>query len=132
MKRVACAFLMALTLVACGTPAASNTGAAATPAPAGTPIVAGSTEEKARQALAKQLGVAADDLQLIGKEANDWRDASLGCPDPAAMYAMVITPGFKYTFGDGTKTYAVHTNQEGSISVLCDSGKPISLGAVAQ
>jgi hypothetical protein len=123
---------MVLTLAACGTPANTNTGTGATPAPAGTPITAGSPEDKALQALAQQIGAAANTLQLTGVEAQEWPDAGLGCPDPAALYAAVITPGFKFTFSDGSKTYAVHTDQAASSLVYCDSGKPTVLGAVSQ
>ena len=150
MKRIACALLMGLALAGCGSPAASNTGAAATAAPAGssavvattvvpagtappaaTPLAAGSVEEKALQALAKQTGVEASALQLTGKEEQEWSDSSLGCPDPAAMYLQVITPGYKLTFSDGTKSYAVHTDDTASRLVLCERGQPATLGAVA-
>ena len=144
MKRIACALLMVLALVGCGSPAASNTGAAATAAPAGSsavvattvapaamPLAAGSVEEKALQALAKRTGVEASALQLTGKEEQEWSDSSLGCPDPAAMYLQVITPGYKLTFSDGTKSYAVHTDDTASRLVLCERGQPATLGAVA-
>ena len=149
MKRIACALLMVLVLAGCGSPAASNTGAAstapagsnavvattaapaATTAPAVTPLAAGSVEEKALQALAKQTGVEASVLQLTGKEAQEWSDSSLGCPDPAALYLQVITPGYKLTFSDGTKSYAVHTDDTASRLVLCERGQPAELGAVA-
>lgn len=132
MKRIACSCLIVLTLAACGTPTNTNTGAATTPALAGTPITAGSTEDKAIQALATQIGAAANTLQLTGVEAHDWPDPGLGCPDPAALYAAVITPGFKYTFSDGAKTYAVHADQAGTSMVLCENGKPTTLGTVTK
>ncbi len=149
MKRIACALLMGLVLAGCGSPASSNTGAAATAsagsnavvtttaapaattAPAATPLSAGSVEEKALQALAKQTGVEASALQLTDKEAQEWSDSSLGCPDPAALYLQVITPGYKLTFSDGTKSYAVHTDDTASRLVLCERGRPAELGAVA-
>jgi hypothetical protein len=134
MKRIACSFLMVLTLAACGTPANtattpldSNTGTVTTPAPAGTPIVEGSPEAKAVQALAEQIGAAATTLQLTAMEEREWPDPGLGCPDPAAMYAQVITPGFMFTFSDGAKTYAVHTDATAENVVLCESGKPTTL-----
>lgn len=129
MKRSACSFLMVLTLAACGTPTNTNTGAAPTPVPAGTPITAGSPEDEALQALATQIGAAANTLQLTGIEAQDWNDSSLGCAGDG-MYTQVITPGFKYTFSDGTKTYAVHSDTTGSSMVLCENGKPTTLGTV--
>ena len=145
MKRVASTFLMVLALAACGSPADSNTGAAATAAPADsntgaaataapatTPLAAGSPEEKAVQALAKQIGVAANALQLTGKEAQEWPDSGLGCPDPATMYTQVITPGYKLTFSDGTKSYAVHIDEAASRLVLCENGQPVELGAAVQ
>lgn len=131
MKRIACSFLMVLTLAACGTPANTNTGTAATPAPAGTPITRGGPGDKAIEALATQIGVAANTLQLTGMSEREWPDPGLGCPDPAALYAAVITPGFLFTFSDGAKTYEVHSDATGSNMVLCENRKPTALGTVS-
>lgn len=128
MKRFACSFLIVLTLAACGMPVNTTTGAATTPAPAGTPITAGSPEDKAIQALATQIGATANTLQLTGIVEQEWPDPGLGCPDPAALYVQVITPGFQFTFSDGAKTYEVHSDSTGSHMVLCENGKPTTLG----
>ena len=90
-------------------------------------LPADSIEGKAAQALAQKLGIGADKLQLTAKEPQEWSDSSLGCPAPDMMYLQVITPGFKLTFSDGTKTYEVHTDERGSHFVLCENKQPVSL-----
>ena len=152
--RAALIIILALTLAGCGsaeaTPGSSATttegtpGAEATPpaestttgeaagptstsAPTGSPLPANSIEAKAAQALAQKLGLGVDQLQLTAKETREWRDSSLGCAAPGMMYAQVITPGFKLTFSDGTKTYEVHTDERGSRFLLCENKQPVGL-----
>jgi hypothetical protein len=141
--RIALVMIMLLALVGCGSPATTGT-TATTPAPTTAPaptsvpaamtapaatLPAGSVEAKALEILATQLGTQAATLQLTGKEAKDWPDPSLGCPKRGVMYAAVITPGFKLTFSDGSKTYDVRTDENGTRAVLCDNGQPTQLGS---
>lgn len=41
------------------------------------------------------LAVPADEVQVISVERQEWRDSSLGCPEPGKGYLMVITPGYQ-------------------------------------
>lgn len=91
---------------------------------------AGVAEEVGRQAsafLAQQLNVPADTLTLQSSEEMQWSDGSLGCPRPDTMYTQAIVPGYKLTFSDGSATYALHTNADGSNVVWCDNGQPREL-----
>ena len=152
MRKLLFAVLLVL-LAACGQPATTGTSPttaptsapAATPAPADTPapaatmpaaetvdpagqtVLADSPEAKALGALTSSLGDGTAPLQFMGSEPQEWSDGSLGCPQDGMMYAQVITPGFKMTFSDGTKTYTVHTNETGDQIVICDKGKPMDL-----
>ena len=86
-----------------------------------------SPESAAREALAKQLGVAPDAPSLIAFESMEWGDTSLGCPEPDTFYAQVITPGFRLVFGHtvGTQVefHEYHANEDGSIVVSCEPQK---------
>ena len=53
----------------------------------------------ARQDLAGRLAIepeqADHEISIIQATAQEWPDASLGCPQPGMMYAQVITPGYQ-------------------------------------
>jgi hypothetical protein len=112
-------------------PAAEPT--AATPATDTTAAPGGSDTDmigpsaRVLAALVQQFGLDTANLQLVSAEEQEWPTPALGCPQDGAMYAQVITPGYKITFTDGTKTYAVHTDETGDQALLCDGGTPTVL-----
>lgn len=128
-----------LVLIACGTPDATPTATPQT-AQQTTPTILDSptlppqpavlTVEQqgtlAQQSLATQLRRDPTTITLVKVEPKEWADASLGCPDPAMMYAQMLTPGALVTLNDGSQDYAVHTSADG-FAVLCENGKPIEL-----
>ena len=67
--------------------------------------------------LASELNATKDEFSLIGFETVTWVDGSLGCPQPGHVYTKAIIPGYKFVFSYGTASYAVHTNQRGTIFV---------------
>lgn len=80
-------------------------------------------EEAARALLAGEVGADPGDFSLESSERVQWSDASLGCPQPGYAYAQVVTPGYRLVFAlDGT-TYQVHTNDDGSHAVICETGR---------
>jgi hypothetical protein len=83
--------------------------------------------EQARQRLAATVGVDADRMELVASSVQDWSDASLGCPDPAAGYAQVIVPGYLLIFRSGDTVYDVHTSRTGRPMVYCRAGLPVLL-----
>ncbi len=48
----------------------------------------------AREDLAEFLGISVNTVAITLAEEMTWSDASLGCPQPGAMYPQVLTPGF--------------------------------------
>jgi hypothetical protein len=73
----------------------------------------------ARENLAQKLGLSPEAIRLVSVEAVEWRDTSLGCPQPGMMYAQVITPGFRVVLEAGGKKYDYHTDR-GRFVVLCE------------
>lgn len=85
-------------------------------------------DEQIKQQLAVTLGQPADTLTLVRKEHIEWSDSALGCPQPGMMYMQVLTPGYKLTFSDGTRTYDIHTGRQGTPAIWCDHGQSKRLG----
>ena len=79
--------------------------------------------ERATAQLSEEEGIAVEDIEVASTEQVDWPDASLGCPEPGAMYAQVITPGYRIVLEADGDTYEYHTalNPEGQI-VRCEGG----------
>ncbi len=73
----------------------------------------------AREDLARKLGLASEAIQLVSVETVEWRDTSLGCPQPGMMYAQVITPGYRVLLEAEGKRYDYHTDT-GQFVVLCE------------
>jgi hypothetical protein len=55
----------------------------------------GAPETIARRAVADALGLDPAEFRVISSVPRDFPDASLGCPQPDAAYAQVITPGYQ-------------------------------------
>jgi hypothetical protein len=64
----------------------------------------------ARQALAKDLGIDIGGVTLQKIEATEWRDSSLGCPQPGMNYLQVITPGYLIVLDAQGSSYEYHTD----------------------
>ncbi len=69
----------------------------------------------AREDLAQKLGLAPEAIRLVSVETVEWRDTSLGCPQPGMMYAQVITPGFRVVLEAAGKKYDYHTDRGRSV-----------------
>jgi hypothetical protein len=65
-----------------------------------------------------RLGPSAAQLQVETVEQREWRDSSLGCPQPGFFYAQVITPGYLIVIAGGGKRLEYHTDTRGR-SVMC-------------
>lgn len=56
----------------------------------------------------EHLSVPLDDLEVTQIEPVDWRDSSLGCPQPGMNYMQVITPGHSALVRHAGRIYRVH------------------------
>jgi len=71
--------------------------------------------------LASRLHVPAEAIALLSIEAVEWRDSSLGCPQPGHMYLQVITPGYRFVLRVDDTTYEYHSARGAEQAVLCES-----------
>ena len=67
---------------------------------------------------ARQTGLAPAAIQLVRAERREWRDSSLGCPQPGMAYLQVVTPGWLVELRAGRRTLEYHTDARGR-AVLC-------------
>ena len=75
--------------------------------------------DRARQALAQELGIGVDEVTMRGVEAVEWRNSGLGCPKPGMNYLQVITPGYRISLEAQGKSYEYHSDQSSRV-VRCD------------
>ena len=62
--------------------------------------------------LATRLAVPPDQIQVVSVDEVEWRDSSLGVPQPGQMYAQVITPGYRIILQAQGKRYRYHSDQQ--------------------
>ena len=78
-----------------------------------------------RAALAAELKIDPDTIQLVSVEHVDWPNGCLGIETPGMMCTMVITPGYRVILEAGGKQYEYHTNASGD-TVRLAAGTPQS------
>ena len=64
--------------------------------------------ELAAATLADAIDVPLTRIKVESIRPVEWRDGSLGCPEPGQAYAQVITPGHRILLRVDTRVYAVH------------------------
>jgi len=78
----------------------------------------------AKADLMERLGVTEEVVVIKSVKAIQWRDASLGCPQPDMTYAQAVTPGFRVVLEVQGRAYEYHTDA-GRLVVLCGvEGEP--------
>ncbi len=89
------------------------------PGPATSPLAPPATPEsgpapmQARAALAAQLGIAPETVEVVAVEPVEWPDACLGLPQADEMCAQVITPGYRVVLQAAGQRFTAHTDQTG-------------------
>jgi hypothetical protein len=66
--------------------------------------------EKAKQDLSTRADVSPGDIAVKSVEAVQWRDGSLGCPQPGMGYITVITPGYLIRLEAKGQAYEYHAS----------------------
>lgn len=75
--------------------------------------------DEARRDAARRAGVAPADVTVVKIEPVEWRDSSLGCPEPGRAYLQVITPGYRFVLKAGGNSYEYHADR-GTRVIFCD------------
>lgn len=98
------------------TEAARTPRAAARPTPlaAYPPVVT-----LAVNALAGELRLPADEVEVLQVEPKEWPNAGLGCQEPGKAYLEAITPGYSILLGARGKQYEYHSDRMKMV-VRCD------------
>jgi hypothetical protein len=86
------------------------------------PAEAAGAVEWAVADLAERLGIAPGQIAIVAVESVQWRDSSLGCPQPGMMYAQVITPGFRVILRAEDEQYEYHSAEGRDSAVYCPPG----------
>lgn len=79
---------------------------------------------QASQDLARRIGVDVSEVSLVRTVAVDWRDGSLGCPQPGMAYITVITPGYQIVLEAQDREYYYHSRGT-DYFVYCENGRPV-------
>ncbi len=66
-------------------------------------------------AIADDLGVPPETVQVVSMESRNWPDASLGCPQPDMLYAQVVTPGYLVLVDVSGERIEYHTDERGTV-----------------
>ena len=74
--------------------------------------------------LARKLEAKAGDIELLSVQRTQFRDASLGVPEPDKMYAQVITPGYILQLGVEDTVHTYHGSNDRVVWVPKDSVSP--------
>ena len=75
---------------------------------------------QATKDLANRLGVDASEITLVEAIPVNWRDSSLGCPQPDMMYMHVITPGYLIRLDVGGAIYEYHADKRSTV-LYCEN-----------
>lgn len=91
----------------------------------------------ARETLAEALNVPIATIDVDSVRTVEWRDSSIGCPQPDRAYMQVITPGHKIALRVDGKMHFVHeANGRAmvcrSIKAAPDEATPISIAWAPQ
>lgn len=80
--------------------------------------------QKAAAILSEELDIPISEIEIDSVRAVDWRDSSIGCPQPGQAYAQVITPGHKIVLRARGRIHVMH--EAGGKPFLCKRTKAVT------
>lgn len=89
-------------------------GEAAAP-PGSAKLAQDEAAERARQALAGHLNIAASEITVARIEPRTWSNSSMGCGEPGSMALDVITEGYAVSLAAQGKNYRVHVSAANAV-----------------
>ena len=122
-------FLIAVLLGACST---SSTQAPPSPQPVSTQPSQGGMDTlpvaRAKSFLADTLNINKETIKLVDIQPVLWPDTCLGVQTPGTMCAFHVVDGFRITLSAKNQNYEVHSNLDGSQTVLVPDNASTSAG----
>jgi hypothetical protein len=119
MKKIfAACLLMVIALSACKLFTPDPNGFPPQPIGTPTPFNGGNYPAvvlKARDALAANMNVSTEKIEVIKFEPVNWPDGCLGVSKPGVMCAMVITPGYRVILRLDNFDYEYHTDAKSTV-----------------
>ena len=91
------------------------------------PAPARAVADVARADLAKELGVEADRIAVLGVDPTNFSDTSLGVIEPGKRYLEATTPGYAVRFSVSGKTYTFHGSGDRIIPVPVGEESPAAV-----
>lgn len=84
----------------------------------------------AAETLAAELNINVNEIEVDTVRAVEWRDTSIGCPQPDQAYGQVITPGHKITLRVGGQFHFVH--EANGRAFVCKRQKQTAVAGVTR
>lgn len=84
---------------------------------------ADSAAQRAREALAERLQVAAEAIEMQEVEPAEWPDAALGCPEKGKVYAQVLTSGYRVRLDYEGRSHWLHVTGEHVVFCSASAGQ---------
>lgn len=83
--------------------------------------------DNAKADLAKQQGLAAEQIHVLEAAEVVWPDSSLGCPQKGMEYAQMLTTGFRVVLESGGISYEYHAGPNRAV-FFCKNPTPPVIG----
>jgi len=68
---------------------------------------------KAREALAAELGIGVEKVEILSQEQTEWTDSCLGLGGPAESCLQALVPGWRVELSAEGQTYVARTDETG-------------------
>jgi hypothetical protein len=96
---------------------------------AGAALCAAATQERgkreadavalARRTVSTRLSIPPERIDTLGVSPAEWRDSSLGCPEPGTAYTPALSSGYAVTLRANDREHVVHV--AGGRAVICST-----------
>jgi hypothetical protein len=83
--------------------------------------------DKIKDDLSSRLSVGREAIKVVETQRVQWRDSSLGCPEPGMAYLMVITPGYRIVLEVNGQEHYYNTDENENFVYCPSSQAPIPL-----
>ena len=80
--------------------------------------------DAAKKDAASRLGLSQDAIFVDSAKRVMWRDGSLGCPEPGALYTQALVRGWRVILRAGNQTLDYHAAANGHL-ILCPADRAV-------